>query len=217
MTDNVLAEQVGYYRSRAGEYDATAYGDVAAARVRIARLVRAMAPHGRVLELACGTGMWTEALAREAGSVHAVDAAPEAIAIARERVREGEVAFEVADVFGFRAGPAYDVVFFSAWLSHVPQERFEEFWRLVRDSLAPGGRVLFVDEHVDEQPKEAFVGDEVVERRLTDGRTFRIVKRFIDPPALRDRLRGLGWECRIERDGNDWILGEARIGDGRRD
>ncbi|WP_433606395.1 class I SAM-dependent methyltransferase [Dactylosporangium sp. CA-139114] len=217
MTDDVLAEQVGYYRSRAGEYDATAYGDVDTARARIARLVRAMAPRGRVLELACGTGMWTEALAREAGSVHAVDAAPETIAIARGRVREGAVSFEVADVFAWRATGAYDVVFFSAWLSHVPQARFDEFWGLVRDRLAPGGRVLFVDEHVDEQAKEAFVGDEVVERRLADGRTFRIVKHFVDPAALRDRLDGLGWECRIERDGDDWILGEARIGDGRLD
>src|SRR5215470_18111653 len=85
VTDEVLADQVDYYRRRAGEYDATAYGDVAAARARIARLVAEMRPAGSVLEIACGTGLWTEALARWADTVTAIDAAPEAVAIARDR------------------------------------------------------------------------------------------------------------------------------------
>src|SRR5690349_4240936 len=97
--DEVLTDQVGYYRRRAGEYDVTAYGDVTAARQRIARLVSQMQPGGRVLEIACGTGLWTEALANVADTVLAIDAAPETLAIARERVASGNVTFEVADVF----------------------------------------------------------------------------------------------------------------------
>ena len=77
MTDEVLADQVDYYRRRAGEYDVTAYGDVAAARTRIARLIAGMRPTGHVLEIACGTGLWTEALAGLADTVTAIDAAPE--------------------------------------------------------------------------------------------------------------------------------------------
>src|SRR4051794_9332009 len=101
MTNDVLADQVHYYRRRAGEYDATAYGDVGAAQARIARLVAELRPSGRVLELACGTGLWTEALAGLADTVTAVDAAPEAVAIARERVRSANVGFEVADIFSW--------------------------------------------------------------------------------------------------------------------
>src|SRR6266487_2299053 len=101
VTDDVLTEQVGYYRHRASEYDVTAYGDVAAARTRIARLVAQMHPRGRVLEIACGTGMWTEALAGAADTLMAIDAAPEAVAIARDRVRSGNVTFDVADVFSW--------------------------------------------------------------------------------------------------------------------
>ncbi|GGM71788.1 class I SAM-dependent methyltransferase [Dactylosporangium sucinum] len=209
MSEDVLADQVGYYRRRAGEYDATAYGDVTAARERIARLVARMRPAGRVLEIACGTGLWTEALAAHAATLLAIDAAPETIAIARDRV-PATVAFEVADVFAWSTAERFDVVFFSAWLSHVPDSHFARFWDQLRGLLAEDGRVLFLDEHVDEQAKEAWVGDEIVERTLQDGRTFRIVKQFIDPGTLVERLRGLGWDCRIERDGTDWILGEAR-------
>jgi len=213
VTDEVLAEQVDYYRRRAHEYDVTAYGDVEAARERIARLVARMAPRGRVVEIACGTGLWTQALAGVADSVLAIDAAPEAIAIARGRVAPAhDVVFEVADVFSWTTRDRFDVVFFSAWLSHVPASRFEQFWRLVRGLLAEDGRVLFIDEHVDEREKEAYVpgGGEIVERRLEDGSAHRVVKNFVDPRALRDRLRELGWDCRIHREGGDWIRGEAR-------
>jgi demethylmenaquinone methyltransferase/2-methoxy-6-polyprenyl-1,4-benzoquinol methylase len=212
VTDEVLADQVGYYNSRAGEYDVTAYGDVEAARERIVRLVAEMCPSGRVLEIACGTGMWTGALADRADLVLATDAAPETLTIARDRVRSDNVTFEVADVFSWTAAERFDVIFFSAWLSHVPSSRFAQFWQVLRPLLAEGGRVLFIDEHVDVSGKEAWVPDvdETVERTLRDGRTFRIVKNFVDPQALRDRLRAIGWDCQIHRDGNDWIRGEAR-------
>ena len=217
MTDETLADQLEYYRSRAGEYDVTAYGDVGAARERIARLVAAMRPAGRVLEIACGTGLWTEALARHADTVTATDAAPEVLAIARDRVRSANVRFEVAGVFAGPPDARFDVIFFSAWLSHVPASRFEEFWGRLRRLLAEHGRVLFIDEHVDERGKEAWVAgrDEIVERRLNDGRTFRIVKNFIEPDRLIRRLGELGWDCAIVRDGDDWIRGEARPADGR--
>ena len=212
MTDeDALAGQADYYRERAGEYDATAYGDVAAANARIARLVAQMRPTGRVLEIACGTGLWTQALAEFADTVTAIDAAPEAVRIARDRVRSANVSFEIADVFSWDPGARFDVVFFSAWLSHVPMSRFEEFWHWLGSLLAEGGRVLFIDEHVDERGKESYIGGqgEIVERRLRDGRAFRVVKNFVEPEQLERRLRRLGWDCVIHRDGLDWVRGEA--------
>ena len=211
MTDEVVAEQVDYYRRRAGEYDVTAYGDVAAARERIARIVTEMRPAGRVLEIACGTGLWTEALARSADSLTAIDAAPEMVEIARQRVRPANVHFEIANVFAWQPNTSFDVIFFSAWLSHVPAGRFEQFWQTLRGLVAEDGRVLFIDEHVDEAGKEAYVAgrDEVVERRLDDGSSFLVIKNFVDPGRLEGRLHRLGWECAIRRDGRDWIRGEA--------
>ncbi|MEU4623401.1 class I SAM-dependent methyltransferase [Actinoplanes sp. NPDC023801] len=208
MTDDALAEQLDYYRRRAGEYDETAYGDVATARERIARLVAGMRPAGDVLEIACGTGLWTEALATWAGTLTAVDAAPETVEIARSRVRSANVEFVVGDVFSWTPGTRFDVVFFSAWLSHVPVGRFDGFWRALEGFLAPGGRVLFIDEHADVRGKETFVADGIVERRLRDGSTFRVVKHFLEPDSLTRRLHRLGWDCVVGRDG-DWIRGEA--------
>jgi 2-polyprenyl-3-methyl-5-hydroxy-6-metoxy-1,4-benzoquinol methylase len=213
VTEAVLAGQVDYYRRRAGEYDETAYGDLAASRARIARLVAEMRPTGSVLEIACGTGLWTHALAGSADTVTAIDVAPEVLAIARDRVPSTNVSFEVADVFSWNPGARFDVIFFSAWLSHVPASRFEPFWRSLRELLADSGRVLFIDEHIDESDKEVYVEgrDEIVERRLRDGSTFHVVKNFVDPPRLELRLRQLGWDSTIRRDGCDWVCGEARL------
>jgi SAM-dependent methyltransferase len=214
VTDDVLAAQADYYRRRADEYDETAHDDVDAARARIARLVAEMRPTGNVLEIACGTGLWTGELADLADTVTAVDVAPEVLAIARDRVRSDKVSFHVADVFSWRTAERFDVIFFSAWLSHVPADRFEQFWQLLRGLLDEGGRVLFVDEHVVGRDKENYLPgeDEIVERQLRDGSRFRIVKNFVDPEQLERRLRELGWECRTRRDDGDWVwvCGEAR-------
>jgi hypothetical protein len=38
-----------------------------------------------------------------------------------------------------------------------------------------------------------------------------VVKNFVDPQELELRLRQLGWDCVIRRDGSDWVSGEARL------
>ncbi len=51
------------------------------------------------MEIACGTGLWTEALAARADTVTAIDTSAEAVDLARQRVASANVTFEFADVF----------------------------------------------------------------------------------------------------------------------
>jgi demethylmenaquinone methyltransferase/2-methoxy-6-polyprenyl-1,4-benzoquinol methylase len=69
-------EQLAYYRARAAEYEMTSYRDVRSADRRIAALAGHLCPAGDVLEIACGTGLWTRHLASCAATVTAIDAAP---------------------------------------------------------------------------------------------------------------------------------------------
>jgi len=166
-------------------------------------------PLGKVLELACGTGWWTQYLALNAQEVTAVDAADEMLAFSRERVKRQNVAYVRADIFSWRPEQPYDFVFFAFWLSHVPHDRFGAFWRLVRDSLARNGRVFFIDELENAQARkfEQRIGADAVLRTLEDGRQFRAVKVFYEPGDLHVRLRHLGWELDVQAAGPNFYWG----------
>lgn len=220
MPDDVVAGQLAYYRARAGEYDATSYGEAPRMRDTIAGVVADMHIDGDVLELAGGTGAWTVELARVARSVTYVDGAPEMAAIARAKVDDPAVTFEIADVFSYRPSRRFDVVFFAAWMSHVPDSRFDDFWAVVDDCLAPDGRVLFLDEsparaHFEPAPFDTDDGA-LATRTLSDGSQHVIVKRFWEPPALEARLAAIGWSATVTPTVHDWYVGEARRASARR-
>ena len=207
-----LSEQIAYYRARAGEYDATSVGDVQAVKAWFSDLVEELAPRGALLEIACGTGLWTRHLVDRADSVTALDSSPEMIELARSRVGEPVPEFVAADVFGWQPQRRYDCIFFGFWLSHVPPERFATFWQLLGKWLVPTGRVLFVDEGAPRASGEvpAERDSPLVERRLRDGRRFEIVKRFYDRDELVHQLAGLGWSADVRLSADGFIIGSAR-------
>jgi demethylmenaquinone methyltransferase/2-methoxy-6-polyprenyl-1,4-benzoquinol methylase len=201
----LLAEQIAYYRARAPEYAETAFPEVPAGEVRLARdqvhaLLASFAPAGDVLELACGPGTWTPELLTHADTLTAVDASPEMLALARRRVPAGRVRFVRADVFGWQPDRHFDAVFFGFWLSHVPLERFAEFWELLARALKPDGRVAFVDDAF-RTPDELTEGERssTIRRRLTDGTAFRAVKVPHTAESLERRIRNLGWQAEVRR------------------
>ena len=210
--DGVVREQIDYYDRRANEYDATSApeGDALARQgLRLERALRDFCPEGRVLEMACGTGTWTQRLIRYADGMTALDSSAEMIRLARTKIGDAEVRFITADVFSWRPDQTYDVVFFANWLSHVPETRFETFWSLVSRCLNAGGRVFFVDESRDAWRKEEFLEDNLVLRRLGDGSAHRVIKIFWDPSDLQARLRAMKWDSRVESTG-DFIWGECK-------
>ncbi len=214
--DDLLQEQIAYYRARAPEYDEwfqrTGMYDLGPVTNDLWRrdveqvegALDAFAPTGRVLELACGTGWWTHAVARHASSLTCVDASPEVIE--RARLRAPDARFVVADLFTWEPDQRYDVVFFSFWLSHVPADQLKAFWSMVDRALEPGGRVFFMDNL--NKPIAAVDGaaeflqkddrpDGIITRKLNDGREFRAVKIYYQPDELVARLDGLGWDVQV--------------------
>jgi SAM-dependent methyltransferase len=226
--DPVLAEQLAYYQARAAEYDQwwlrqgrydrgieeTKRWCQEAAEVEQA--LKKFAPRGDVLELAGGTGIWTEKLARTASTLVVVDGSSEMLAINAARVAGPHIERLQADLFEWQPDRQFDVVFFGFWLSHVPAELFEYFWRLVACCLKPGGRYFFVDSR--RTPTSTAVDhvlpandDTVMTRRLDDGREFHIYKLFYDARKLTKRLRGLGWQSNIQETERFFIHGQGQL------
>jgi 2-polyprenyl-3-methyl-5-hydroxy-6-metoxy-1,4-benzoquinol methylase len=194
--EQLLAEQVAYYRAIAPEYqDHTLPFE--GGNELIAAL-DAFQPTGTVLELACGQGLWTRHLLRHATEVTAVDASPEMLGIASAQINSERVRFIEANIFHWEPDRRYDVVFFGFWLSHVPLELFSSFWSLVAACLRPGGRVFFVDDGY-RTPEELVEGESssTIRRRLNDGTAHRAVKVPHRADELEERLAGVGWIVKV--------------------
>ena len=206
--DGLVAEQLRYYRARAAEYDATSYGAVSDERASVPAIVDRLGISGDVIELACGTGIWTAELVRHATTLTALDGAPEMLDLARQRLPTG-VRFEEADLFEWTPTPSWDVVFFSAWLSHVPTDRFAGFWTSVAAALRPGGRAIALDELPARAFHEDHMQGEVAVRTLQNGTKHEIVKVFWEPGALVERLTALGWRATVTPIEHDWFILDA--------
>ena len=221
-----MEEQIAYYDARADEYDEWFlrqgrydrgpelnrqwFDEIAQVRAALADWL----PGGRVLELACGTGLWSGQLAAGAQSLTLVDSSPRALELAAGRLGSAPAELVEADIFDWRPASRFDCIFFAFWLSHVPAERFAAFWNLLGECLAPGGRIFFVDsrwtphstarDHVlpDGQATTAT-------RQLNDGRQFTIVKIFYEPARLTEALAALGWRARIDTTPEYFLFGSA--------
>ncbi|MGI4792138.1 MAG: class I SAM-dependent methyltransferase [Janthinobacterium lividum] len=222
----LLQEQVSYYRARANEYDEWFLrrgrydrGPEMNARwfdesEQVRAALDAFAPTGRVLELACGTGQYTQQIAHHAAELTALDASPEVLAINRARVSDTKARYVQADILNWTPDGKFDAVFFGFWLSHVPPDRFNDFWELVSTCLAPGGRVFFVDSLFE--PTSTAVGhqlerieDVTQTRRLNDGQEFRIVKVFYHPEELQQKLNAMGWQFEVRATANYFLYGSG--------
>jgi demethylmenaquinone methyltransferase/2-methoxy-6-polyprenyl-1,4-benzoquinol methylase len=204
--DALLAEQMAYYRAGAAEYDRP-YAEREDLQ-ELLRVVDELPIAGDVLELACGTGQWTQILATRARSVTAVDAAAEVLALARARTASPTVQFLEADLFEWQPRRRYDTVFFAFWLSHVPPTRLPGFWNTVAAALAPGGKAIFVDDGPAAAAEEEVLANQPTPaalRRLDNGSQYRIVKVFHSVRTLTDDLTALGWSAHIRPMASNFI------------
>lgn len=222
-----LEEQMAYYRVRAPVYDEWANRDGTfdrgdrngswhQAKDQLAVALERFNPTGSVLEIAGGTGQWTEQLVRYSALVTVIDASSEVLEENRKRMekRTRMIEYHQADIFTWEPPERYDVVFFSYWLSHVPPERFEEFWQQVHRCLKPGGRVFLIDnlscDNAADLDPETPHGDGVsVLRDGPDGRAYRVWKVLWKPEELVLALGELGWDFRVNETESFFLWGEG--------
>jgi|FLYN01.1.fsa_nt_gi demethylmenaquinone methyltransferase/2-methoxy-6-polyprenyl-1,4-benzoquinol methylase len=222
MSDSIIQEQIAYYRARAGEYDEWFYrigrydhGEELNQRwfdeaAQVMRALHQLAPVGDVLELACGTGIWTRELLKVGQHITAIDASPEVIEINRAKLQSPNVEYQQADLFAWEPEREYDLVAFAFWLSHVPPEQLDDFLSKVHRAVRPGGKIFMVDSRsaptstAKDNPIQKH-GDAYQVRRLKDGREFKIVKVFYEPQKLGDIFTHAGFDAIVKTTENYFI------------
>ena len=225
MSD-LLKHQIEYYRARAPEYDEWFYRhgrydhgpaqkqqwECEAQQVR--DQLHSVSNLRHILEMAPGTGIWTQELIQIGERVTALDASPEMININRAKLLSDKVDYQLTDLFEWRPDRQYDMVFFGFWISHVPGEKLSRFLATVHAALKPGGRLFFVDSAPSEQSTSAGQSietrDELQKRVLKDGRQFDIVKIYYDPPSFTKTLRAHGFDIEVKSTANFFIYADGR-------
>ena len=186
-----IQEQIASCRQFAGEYNTQVY-DREHWEI-LADTVRKDCPHvGSGLELACGTGLWTQRLLAYTDSLTAVDASPEMHALRLNRIDNPRVTRDTVDIFNLDLNKSYDLAFAAFWLSHVPMERFESFWAQIATPLKPNGHLLIVDSH-----SSGARGSRDT-RQLTYGHESNINKVDHGLMDLGNRLDALGWDVEVK-------------------
>ena len=193
-----IEEQMrGYYAQRAAYYERIyskpeRHGDLRTMEASLPPLFAGR----RVLEVACGTGWWTPHGARDAKSWLATDLNPETMAIARSKPLPACVQFETVDAYSFEqvAGRTFDGAFAGCWWSHVPLARLSPWLQLLHERLAPGARVVLLDNSYVQTSNLPITrrdaeGNTYQDRSLDDGSVHEVLKNF---PARDEAIAAIG-------------------------
>jgi ubiquinone/menaquinone biosynthesis C-methylase UbiE len=174
-----------YYSARASEYDRVYLKPERQSDLRqIERWLPSVLAGAAVLEVACGTGYWTQFLAPVASAVVALDSSTETLRIARERVVTPNTEFQVGDAYALpRFSYSFSAAFAGFWFSHVPLERQREFLLGLNSALAPRARVVLLDNLFVAGSSSAVTerdanGNTYQSRSLSDGSLHRVLKNF---------------------------------------
>jgi SAM-dependent methyltransferase len=181
-----------YYRRRAAEYDAVydkpeRQSDQAALR----RLLPPLVAGRRVLEIAAGTGYWTQVIAAAADSVTATDLNAETLAIAAARdYGSARVSFLTADAYRPALVPGdFDLIFCGFWWSHIPRADVGRFLAGVSERAETGAGLVILDNRFVPGSNHAITrtspdGDTYQLCRLASGREYEVLKNFPDRRQL---------------------------------
>ncbi|MBI1730662.1 methyltransferase domain-containing protein [Candidatus Acetothermia bacterium] len=198
-----------YYSRRAQEYEAIYHrndplrqSELGSIRQRLREIFK----NKRVLEIACGTGYWTEAIADIVKQITATDFSLEVLEIAKSKsslqALQNRVIFQQADAYELdTVNGTFDAGLANFWFSHIPKAKISHFLKEFHKKVGRGA-VVFMCDNV----YVPGVGGELIQkqdssdtyklRTLSDGSTHEVLKNYF----TRDELKAILGPCSTELD-----------------
>ncbi len=124
----------GYFTS---DYERAKY------RRTLARALVLRRAGGSALEIGCSVGAFTEMLAKEFTHITALEISAEAIALARNHLRDASnVAFVQGDILSLGLPRTFDVIFCGEVLYYLRHQDAAQLCRVLEKHLAPNGLIV---------------------------------------------------------------------------
>ncbi len=192
--DSELVALKQYYADHADEYERIFYRDHALRQQELSEMaatVKRLLRGRRVLEVACGTGYWTQIASDVAARVVATDVADEMLDLAaKKQLPPDKVELRKADAFSLESVIGdFDAGLACFWYSHVPQSKAADFLDGFHKRLGCGAVVFMTDNMYvrgfgGELIRRPGAVDTFKRRRLSDESTHEILKNYYDAGEL---------------------------------
>jgi demethylmenaquinone methyltransferase/2-methoxy-6-polyprenyl-1,4-benzoquinol methylase len=166
-----------------------------------------------VLEVACGTGYWSQHIAKTAKRLYACDINEAVLEIAREKpIAPGKANFFKADAVSLEGVPeGCNAAFAGFWWSHVKKSGIAQFVANLSTKLAPGSVVGILDNQFAQWSSTPLTrtdaeGNTYQMRKLANGEEFEVLKNFPTADELRAAVLPVAREAHLETLQYYWLL-----------
>lgn len=203
-----------YYAKRANEYERLYEKPERQADLTLLKTLCAQSLAGHnVLEIACGTGYWTQLVSETAKSIVATDINDETLQIASAKKYRCDVHFQQADAFslGTLAENNFTAGLAMHWWSHLRKSEIKTFLSGYHRLFRPGSVLVFMDNRfvpgsstpISRTDDE---GNSYQFRRLEDGTGHEVLKNFPSENEVKSILAVAATEWRWTERPYYWFL-----------
>lgn len=206
-----------YYAARAREYEQIYAKPERQADLRVLEeLIPRLLAGRHILEVACGTGYWTQFLASTAHNILATDVNAEVLEVAAQKgLPPQEVRFQVEDAYALAASPTssgFDAAFAGFWWSHLTRQDQQRFLTALQTRLKPGARVVLLDNRFVEGSSTPISerdadGNTYQLRPLADGSVHKVLKNFPEEADLANATQAFGPAFHYQALPHFWVFG----------
>lgn len=204
---------VSYYKERAKEYERIYHNPERQKELNeSAQMLQDIFKDRHVLEIACGTGYWTEKISHTAASVYATDINDTVLDIAKKKTYlKAKVNFGIMNFYKIPPHILNECLFGGFIWSHIKLCELDRFLEIVETVVKPGGTVAFMDNNFVEGVSYPITstddeGNTFQTRKLDDGSEHLIVKNFPCESFLREKLSGRAVDICFTSFQHYWIL-----------
>jgi len=175
-----------------------------------------------VLEIAAGTGYWSQFIVKQAKYLLATDAEAETLAqlnlaqlnLAQSGRQNDTLKIEtcIADAYRLtNIDEKFDGLFAGHWFSHIPIDQREAFIKTIHSKLLPGATVIFLDNSTAQLSRLPLSGTDnegntFQDRTLDDGSTHQILKNFPKASELEALVKQSGANMTYKEMDHFWLF-----------
>jgi demethylmenaquinone methyltransferase/2-methoxy-6-polyprenyl-1,4-benzoquinol methylase len=213
MIEDKSIEMEKYYAKRAMEYENIYLRPERQINIEESKvLLKKYFDKKNVLEIACGTGFWTETISKVSKSIIAVDLNNEVLEIAKNKKYNCRIDFIQDDSYKLnKIKDKYDSFFAGFWFSHIPKSKINGFLDVIHSKLNKNALIIFMDNLYIEgnnTPISRFdtEGNSYQMRKLSDNSQYEVLKNFYNEIELKKCFNNYGDEIVVNCLDYYWIL-----------